>query len=70
MPDHPHIIVNGQAQPWSEPRPLREFLSELQQPLAQVAVAINGRIVPRARHPETLVHPGDRIEIVHPVGGG
>jgi sulfur carrier protein len=35
-----------------------------------VAVEINGVIIPRARHGEHPVAPGDVVEIVHFVGGG
>ncbi len=70
MSDSSHIIVNGQSRSWPVAKLLTEFLAELQLPAAQVAVAINDRIVPRARHSETVVNPGDRIEIVQPVGGG
>ena len=35
-----------------------------------VAVEINRAVVPRARHAERRVEPGDVIEIVHFVGGG
>lgn len=70
MSDSSHIIVNGQARSWPVAKPLTEFLVELQLPVAHVAVAINDRIVPRAKHGETVVNPGDRVEIVQPVGGG
>lgn len=70
MSESSHIIVNGQARPWSVAKSLTEFLSELRLPSLQVAVAINDRIVPRSKHAEAVVAPGDRIEIVHPVGGG
>ena len=35
-----------------------------------VAVEINGAVVPRARHGDHRVQPGDVVEIVHFVGGG
>jgi len=35
-----------------------------------VAVEVNGEIVPRGRHAEHRLQPGDRIEIVHALGGG
>lgn len=35
-----------------------------------VAIERNGDVVPRARHAETPVEEGDRLEIVHFVGGG
>ncbi len=36
----------------------------------RVAVERNGEIVPKSRHAETPLAPGDRIEIVVAVGGG
>jgi thiamine biosynthesis protein ThiS len=35
-----------------------------------VAVEQNGEIVPRGRFDEREIHDGDRLEIVHFVGGG
>ncbi|MGY3265435.1 sulfur carrier protein ThiS [Lysobacter sp. HA35] len=36
----------------------------------RVAVEINGEIVPRSRHAGHALHDGDRVEIVHALGGG
>jgi sulfur carrier protein len=36
----------------------------------RVAVELNGEIVPRAHWVETIVEEGDRLEVVHFVGGG
>ena len=36
----------------------------------RVAVEVNGAIVPRAQHPQHTLHEGDRVEIVHALGGG
>jgi sulfur carrier protein len=33
-------------------------------------VELNLEVVPRARHGDTLLHEGDRLEIVTLVGGG
>ena len=35
-----------------------------------VAVEQNALVVPRAEHDQTLLAEGDRVEIVHFVGGG
>jgi sulfur carrier protein len=35
-----------------------------------VAVAVNGRIVPRAQWPDTRLAPGDAVEIVRAMKGG
>jgi sulfur carrier protein len=36
----------------------------------RVAVELNREIVPRAQWDDTQLHDGDRLEIVHFVGGG
>lgn len=36
----------------------------------RVAVEVNGAIVPRSAHDGYLLHEGDRVEIVHALGGG
>ncbi|HEY0662334.1 MAG TPA: sulfur carrier protein ThiS [Lysobacter sp.] len=65
-----NIVLNG------EPRALATPLSVLQLLQAEglgerrVAVEVNGGIVPRSRHAEHLLGDGDRVEIVHALGGG
>lgn len=36
----------------------------------RVAVEVNGEIVARSRHDTHLLEDGDRVEIVHALGGG
>ncbi|MDH5834597.1 sulfur carrier protein ThiS [Luteimonas kalidii] len=36
----------------------------------RVAVEVNGEIVPRGRHATHALQSGDRVEIVHALGGG
>ncbi len=36
----------------------------------RVAVEVNGGIVPRAHHASCVLTDGDRIEVVHALGGG
>jgi len=36
----------------------------------RIAIERNGEIVPRGRHAEVVLAPGDRLEIVVAVGGG
>lgn len=37
---------------------------------AEVAVAVNGEVVPRRDHAATVLRPGDEVEIIHAVAGG
>lgn len=36
----------------------------------RVAVEVNGEIVPKGRHDAHALRAGDRVEIVHALGGG
>ncbi len=36
----------------------------------RVAVEVNGAIVPRSAHAGEVLHTGDKVEIVHALGGG
>ena len=49
---------------------LDALIAELGMKADRVAVELNREIVPRARWSETPLHDGDRLEIVHFVGGG
>jgi len=66
------LQVNGQARLLDVESPswLARVLEALSLRPDRVAVELNGRIVPRARWSETAVEHGDKLEIVHFVGGG
>jgi len=68
--DRLRIIVNGQQHDLDGSATVAELLQRLEIPSRGVAVEVNLQIVPRARHPEILLHDGDRLEIVSLVGGG
>lgn len=66
------IIVNGrevegQAKAGGS---LMEFLVAIGVKIDRIAIEHNGEIVPRTRWEETRLKSGDRLEIVHFVGGG
>jgi sulfur carrier protein len=63
------IIVNGQPHTLLGPRTLAALLVSLSPP-APFAVALNEDVVLRGSFEDCWIHPGDRIEIVHPMAGG
>lgn len=63
------IVVNGQAHPLPGPQKLAALLLSLSPP-TPFAVALNDEVVLRGSFGDCWVHPGDRIEIVHPTAGG
>ncbi len=64
------IIVNGETLSLPDDATVSALLESRQLTGKRVAVERNGEIVSRGRHAETLLNPGDRIEIVVAVGGG
>jgi len=64
------IQLNGKAQDVPEGLTLSELLEWLKIPSDRVALERNLQVVPRRQWAETRVEPGDRLEVVHFVGGG
>jgi sulfur carrier protein len=67
------IVVNGSESIFEDleaPVALAAIIEELHLKGDRIAVERNGAIVERARWAETEIDPGDRLEIVHFVGGG
>jgi sulfur carrier protein len=67
------LILDGQSRAFdtlSERASLEQLISELGLKGDRVAVEHNGEIVPRSGWAETTVNGGDRLEVVHFVGGG
>ena len=64
------ISLNGSTRTVSEGQSVAGLLEELELTKKRVAVELNGDIVPRGRHGKTVLQSGDRVEIVHAIGGG
>ena len=64
------ILVNGAPQELAEGSTVLELLQQLELIGKRLAVEVNAEIVSRSRHAETRLQPGDKVEIVHAIGGG
>ncbi|MDQ1639773.1 MAG: sulfur carrier protein [Pyrinomonadaceae bacterium] len=64
------IQVNGEHQEVSEGLPLSELITNLKLRADQIAIELNHEVLRRAAWTATTLQPGDRVEIVHFVGGG
>jgi len=64
------VRVNGRAQSLPAGATVHTLVATLGLEGKRIAVERNGEIVPRSRHGETHLAPGDRLEIVVAVGGG
>jgi thiamine biosynthesis protein ThiS len=64
------ITLNGQPRQIAEAATIADLLAELGLSPAMVAVEVNLDLVPRGRHAERQLAPGDTLEVVSLVGGG
>lgn len=64
------IQVNGQPREIACGASVSQLLAELGVTQPHVAVELNLEVVPRARHAATMLHEGDKLEVVTLVGGG
>ena len=67
------VQLNGQSRSFAELKPgdgLAAVVEALGLKADRIAVELNGEIAPRSTWTERTVNEGDRLEIVHFVGGG
>ena len=64
------IHVNGERRELKDESQLSDLLQELSLAPERVAVELNHEVVRRSDWPNTILKEGDRVEIVHFVGGG
>jgi sulfur carrier protein len=65
------LMVNGEPLKIDATGPtVADLLAHLELAGRRVAVEVNEALVRRAEHPSHVLAEGDRVEIVHFVGGG
>lgn len=64
------IAVNGERMSVEAGLNVARLIERLGLPPGRVAIERNRNVVPRARHAEEPVEPGDSFEVVTLVGGG
>lgn len=64
------IWVNGRPVTTEIDATLLDLMATLGLQERRVAIERNDEVVPRSLHGETRLREGDRIEIVHAIGGG
>jgi len=64
------IYVNGKLCEFTSALTVAELVQELGVAGQRIAVEINQDIVPRSSHAIRRLQAGDRVEIVHAIGGG
>ena len=64
------LTINGEKKDFSDGLSLAALVEQMAMKAERVAIELNLDIVPRSRWLETMLKDGDRLEIVHFVGGG
>jgi len=68
--DAVELVVNGEQVQVPPGTSVEGLLDQLKLDRRKVAVELNEAIVSRSTYADTMLRPGDRIEIVHFIGGG
>lgn len=64
------IQVNGESQEVPDGSSLEDLVEKLSLPPVRIAIELNRNVARRADWATTILADGDRVEIVHFVGGG
>jgi sulfur carrier protein len=64
-----HIYLNGEKHD-TDATSISELLAELGMEGRMIAIECNLAVVPKSTYADTALAEGDRIEIVHMIGGG
>jgi len=70
MADALTFMLNGEARNYPPPLSVAALLQRIGLDTRKVAVELNEEIVPRSAYAATWVRHGDKLEIVHFIGGG
>ena len=64
------IHVNGKPVPAAAPVTIHDLLGSLDLPRTDIAVAVDGTVVPRSQWPTTNLGPDADVEVVTAMQGG
>ena len=64
------IQLNGSPYVINSETNLNQLLNKLRVQKNKVAIEVNGVIVEKNKYPKVILNKGDKVEIVHFIGGG
>jgi sulfur carrier protein len=65
-----HVQVNGESREVPAGTTVGDLVADLASAGQRFAVEVNEELVPRSTHADRSLADGDRIEVVHAIGGG
>ncbi len=63
-------VLNGESHETPDPLSVLDLLTRFDLRSQRVAVALNSEVVPKSRFAEVWIREGDKVEVIHAVGGG
>ncbi|HYB89710.1 MAG TPA: sulfur carrier protein ThiS [Candidatus Binataceae bacterium] len=64
------ITLNGEPYALDGDASVAALVEKLKMRPTRIAVEVNREVIPKAKYAETILHPGDSVEIINFVGGG
>lgn len=64
------IVLNGQTRTLETGTTLADLVATLEFRGRRMAIEVNEEVIPRSEYADFVLGEGDRVEIVHAVGGG
>ncbi|EON93411.1 sulfur carrier protein ThiS [Marinobacter lipolyticus SM19] len=64
------VQVNGDGLELPTEATIADLIEHMALTGKRLAVEVNEDIVPRSQHPDFRLSEGDRVEVVHAIGGG
>jgi sulfur carrier protein len=64
------VVVNGKPMDLPEGLTIDGLLVHLKVRREYTAVALNREVTPKQEYAQSVLHDGDKVEIVRPMGGG
>ena len=65
-----NILVNGESRKTASDSTLATLVAELSLAEKRLAIEVNEEVVPRSYYERFCLSEGDKVEIVHAIGGG
>ncbi|MGM0594452.1 MAG: sulfur carrier protein ThiS [Pseudomonadota bacterium] len=65
-----NILLNGEARQVPDNCSAAQLVEQLELTGKRIAMEVNREIVPRSDYPHHTLSEGDKVEIVHAIGGG
>ena len=64
------LLINGKSTDLPADLTARQLVERLDLAGKRIALEVNGEILPRSSYAEHRFQQGDKVEIVHAIGGG